>query len=68
MSKSNAKRSRNSFVRGVRAETAINVLTRALGYVQTRSHEQAVTMIQERIAFYREELADVHRKRVGGVS
>lgn len=61
--KSHAKRARNNFVRGVRAETAINCYTRALGYLLTRDRDQAVKLIQERIAFYRTELGGVSRRR-----
>lgn len=63
MTKSHTKRQRNNFVRGVRAETAINAFTRALGYVQTRDRDQAVKLLEERIAFYRAELREVYAQR-----
>lgn len=63
MSKTKRKSQTNNFVRGVRAETAIRSYTTALGYFQTRPHEVAVKMTQERIDFARAELVEVNRRR-----
>lgn len=61
--KSNAKRQRNNFVRGIRAEVSINCYTRALGFVQTRDREQAVKLLEDRIAAARRELVAVSELR-----
>lgn len=63
MTKSHAKQSRNNFVRGVRAEVSLNCYTRALGYLLTRPHDQAVKLLEERIAHNRQELLEVQTKR-----
>lgn len=63
MSKSAAKRNRNGFVRIVRAETAINCWTRALGFVVTRDRDTAVKLMQERVIAARQELQAAVAKR-----
>lgn len=61
--KSRNKQQRNNFVRGIRAESAVNSYTRALGYVQTRDREQAIKMLEERVDFWRKEMQAVAAKR-----
>lgn len=63
MSKSHAKRQRNNFVRGVRAESALRAYTITLGYLQTRDHAAAVKLVEERIAFCRSELRACNQRR-----
>lgn len=63
MSKSNAKRQRNNFVRGVRAEAALRAYTIASGFVHTRDRDQAIRLLDERIAHERAELRDVNQRR-----
>ena len=63
MTKSKAKRARNGFVRLVRAETALNCWTRALGYVMSLDRDQAIRLIQERIDYERGELRACSEKR-----
>lgn len=63
MGKSNAKRSRNNFVRGVRAESALRAYTTALGYIETRQPAQAMELIDKQIKFFRKELSECSKKR-----
>lgn len=63
MSKSKRKRQTNNFVRGVRAEHALRAYTIALGYVMTRDRDQAVRLLEERIAHCRAELRAVNQRR-----
>lgn len=63
MSKSNAKRQRNNFVRGVRGEAALRAYTIALGYVMTRDRDQAIRLLEERIENERKELRAVNERR-----
>lgn len=63
MSKSNAKRQRNNFVRGVRAEAALRAYTIAQGYVLTRDRDQAIKLLDGQIASSRAELREVNERR-----
>lgn len=63
MSKTNRKRQTNNFVRGVRSEAALRAYTIALGYVTTRDRDQAIRLLDERIAHERSELRDVNQRR-----
>lgn len=56
MPKSHAKRMRNGFVRVVRAETAINCYTRALGFVLSRDRDAAVKILEYHIDNARQDL------------
>jgi hypothetical protein len=63
MSKTHAKRMRNGFVRVLRAETAINCYTRALGFVLTRDRDQAIKMLEHAVDNSRAELQHALAKR-----
>ena len=64
MGKSFAKRQRNGFVRMVRAETAINCLSRALGYAMTRDRETAILLIRHDLDHARAELEEAAEKHL----
>ena len=59
-----AKRQSRGFVRMVRAETAINHLSRALGYVMTRDRETAILLIRHDLDRARAELQEAATKHM----
>lgn len=63
MPKSKRKKERNNYTRGVRAVAALRAYTVALGYLSTRDRDQAIRLIDERIAHEREELRAVNERR-----